>query len=192
MTSDHTLILASGSPRRKELLAKAGVSFEAMESGVDESPGIGESARDYANRTAGDKALAVSARFAQPLVLAADTVVECEGKILGKPSDEREARTMLGMLSGRTHRVTTAFALARAGAIVECGAVTSSVTFRALSDDEITAYVASGDPLDKAGAYGIQGIGTTFITHVEGPRDNVMGLPVDAVLAALRRHQASK
>jgi septum formation protein len=190
MTSDHTLILASGSPRRKELLVKAGVSFDAMESGVDESPGIGESARDYANRTARDKALAVSARFAQRLVLAADTVVECEGKILGKPSDEREARTMLGMLSGRTHRVTTAYALARAGAIVECGAVTSSVTVRALSDNEIAAYVASGDPLDKAGAYGIQGIGTTFITHVEGPRDNVMGLPVDAVLAALRRLRA--
>ncbi|MGH7949926.1 MAG: Maf family protein, partial [Candidatus Binataceae bacterium] len=123
MTSDHCLILASGSPRRKELLAKAGVSFEAVESGVDESPRRGEAAREYAIRTARDKALAVSARLAARIVLAADTVVECSGKILGKPRDERDARTMLRMLSGRTHRVTTAIALARGGAIVECDAV---------------------------------------------------------------------
>ncbi|MGH7865091.1 MAG: Maf family protein [Candidatus Binataceae bacterium] len=190
MTGDHTIILASGSPRRKELLAKAGIAFEAIESGVNEASAIGESACEYAIRTARDKALAVSARFPQRLVLAADTVVECEGTIMGKPSDRRAARTMLQMLAARTHRVTTSFALACGGAVVESDAVTSSVTFRALGSDEIEAYLASGDSLDKAGAYGIQGIGGTFITRVEGPRDNVMGLPVDAVLAALRRWRA--
>ncbi len=188
MASNQTLILASSSPRRSELLTDAGVEFETMESAITESPEPGESARDYAIRTARDKALAVSRRVTGRPVLAADTVVECEGKILGKPVDADEAKTMLRTLSARTHRVTTAFALARAGEIVESEAVTSEVAFRTLSDDEIVAYVATGDPLDKAGAYGIQGVGTTFITRVEGGRDNVMGLPVDAVVAVLRRH----
>jgi septum formation protein len=188
MSESNRLLLASGSPRRIELLTRAGVTFDSCESGIDESPLPGETAREYAIRLARDKALAVSRRAPGRWVLAADTVVECEGAILGKPADAGEARAMLRLLANRTHEVTTAFAIARADEVVECDAVQSRVSFRAIGEDEIDGYVRSGDPFDKAGGYGIQGAGATFITNVDGPRDNVMGLPVDRVLDALRRH----
>jgi nucleoside triphosphate pyrophosphatase len=124
------------------------------------------------------------------MVLAADTVVECGGVILEKPADADDAARMLATLSGRTHTVVTAFALACGGRIVDSQAVTSRVTFRELTRDEIAAYIGTGEPFDKAGAYGIQGIGGGFIAQVEGSRDNVMGLPVDEVIAALKRHAA--
>jgi septum formation protein len=182
------LILASASPRRKTLLGATGLAFEIVESRVDEVRNARENASDFALRMAREKALEVSIRFPEALVIGADTIVDCDGQILGKPADGAAARGMLLMLSGNTHTVVTAFAIARAGAILESMPVTSRVTFRALAPDEIAAYVASGDPLDKAGAYGIQDAGAGFIERVEGARDNVMGLPVREVLAALRRH----
>lgn len=181
------LILASVSPRRKTLLAAAGLEFEIYESGVEEIRRDGEAAREFALRMAAEKALNVSARIADAYVIAADTIVVCDGQILGKPSGAEQARAMLQLLSANTHTVITAFAIARAGAILENIAVASEVTFRALTPAEIEAYLVSGEPFDKAGAYGIQGAGAEFITRVDGPRDNVMGLPVREVLEALRR-----
>jgi septum formation protein len=183
------LILASGSPRRKSLLGAAGVEFEVVESGVDEIRAEHESARDFALRVACDKALSVSRRHAARLVIAADTVVECGGEILEKPVDAGDARRMLRLLSGNTHVVVTAFALARAGVVVESAVATSRVTFRTIAAEEIEAYIETGEPFDKAGAYGIQDAGGGFISTVEGSRDTVMGLPVDEVLRALRRQQ---
>jgi septum formation protein len=132
--------------------------------------------------------LGVTARYRREVVLAADTIVELDNHVLGKPADAAEARRMLGMLSGRTHRVITAYALAQNGAIVESEAIVSRVTFRPLDDNEIERYVATGEPFDKAGAYGIQGTAANFIDAVEGDRSNVMGLPIDEVVAALARH----
>ena len=183
------LILASGSPRRKALLCSAGLRFDIIESGINEMRAAGESGRDYALRIACEKALSVSARVPGTLVLAADTVVVCDDKILVKPNDQDEARQMLAMLSGRTHTVVTAYALALASAILEAEPVLSQVTFRPLSSAEIDEYVATGEPLDKAGAYGIQGRGSDFIAMVVGSRDNVMGLPMREVLAALARFE---
>ncbi len=186
------LILASGSPRRRALLRSAGLDFEVVQSGVEEIRRKGESARDYAVRMAREKALDVSAKCDHAMVLAADTIVECEGKILEKPGSADEARAMLRMLSGRTHTVVTGFALAQHGDIVEDGATLSSVTFRDLTADEIEVYIETGEPFDKAGAYGIQGLGGGFIAHVEGSRENVMGLPTHEVVEALKRHGVAK
>ncbi|HZO83315.1 MAG TPA: Maf family protein [Candidatus Binataceae bacterium] len=189
MTNRPRLLLASTSPRRRQLLEAAGIDFALAASGLDEVRRVGEGAEQFALRMAGEKALAVSRDVdAGALVLAADTVVECAGEILEKPRDADDARRMLRTLSGRVHTVVTAFALARDGALVESRAVTSRVRFRVLGEDEIDSYVRSGEPMDKAGAYGIQGAGGGFIAEVEGARDNVMGLPMDAVLAALARH----
>lgn len=182
------LILASTSPRRKALLAAAGVEFELGESGVEEERRMDERAAEFALRMAEEKALAVSRRIGSALVLGADTVVECDGEILGKPRDHADAHRMLRTLSGRFHTVVTAFALARDGRVAEHRAVTSRVRFRELGDDEIDAYIRTGEPMDKAGAYGIQAEGAGLVVEVEGERDNVMGLPVGEVLAALRRH----
>ena len=188
MKAASKLILASGSPRRRELLTRAHIDFEIIPSGLEEVRGAHESASEYALRLARDKALAVSHRNPNRPVLAADTVVECEGEILEKPVDAADAKRMLALLSGRTHTVVTAFAIALNGKIAHDRAVASRVTFRALTLDEIASYIATGEPFDKAGAYGIQGIGAGFITQVEGSRDNVMGLPTDEVVSALKRH----
>ena len=158
-----------------------------IESRVLEGHVGGEPARDYALRMAREKASAVSSRFPDAIVIGADTIVVCENQILEKPADAAEARRMLTTLSGRTHTVVTAFALARAGNILECSPVESQVTFRKLADAEVDNYIATGEPFDKAGAYGIQGVGGGFISHVEGSRDNVMGLPTKRVVAALAR-----
>jgi septum formation protein len=182
------LVLASTSPRRRALLAAAGIRFSLDDSGIEEVRRPGEPAPDFAQRMAEEKALAVSRRTDGAMVLGADTIVECEGQVLGKPSDERDAHRMLRMLSGRFHTVITAFALAHAGNLVESRAVTSRVRFRPLDLAEIEAYVRTGEPMDKAGAYGIQAEGAGLVVEVEGPRDNVMGLPVSEVLRALRRH----
>ena len=145
----------------------------------------GEPPRVYALRMARDKAIAVSSRFPDAIVIGADTIVVCEAQILEKPTDADDARRMLTMLSSRTHTVVTAFALARGGEILESSPIESRVTFRRLTDAEIDDYIATDEPFDKAGAYGIQGIGGGFIAHVEGSRDNVMGLPTERVVAAL-------
>jgi len=190
MTASTKVILASGSPRRRQLLGDAGFTFDVIESGIAEGHVGDEPARDYALRMAREKARAVSSRERSAIVVGADTVVVCDATILEKPASPDDARRMLGMLSGRSHIVVTAFALARDGTVVESEAVESRVTFRALRDAEIDEYVASGEPLDKAGAYGIQGRGGGFISRLEGSRANVMGLPTERVVAALMRHGA--
>ena len=182
------LILASTSPRRRALLAAAGIEFDLIESGVEEERRGGEPAAEFALRMAAEKALTVSRRAGGALVLGADTVVECGGEILGKPRDYADAHRMLRKLSGRFHTVVTAFALARGGQLAESRAVVSRVRFRELGDHEIDIYIRTGEPMDKAGAYGIQAEGAGLVVEVEGERDNVMGLPVGEVLAALRRH----
>jgi septum formation protein len=185
------LILASGSPRRKALLGAAGLRFDIIESGISEKRVNGELGRDYALRVACEKALSVSARVPDALVLAADTTVVCGWEILEKPQDKDDAIRMLAMLSGRTHTVITAYALATANAIIEAAPVMSRVTFYTLNPAQISEYVATGEPMDKAGAYGIQGKGADFIAEVGGSRDNVMGLPMREVLAALARSGVS-
>ena len=170
------------------LLGAAGLKFEIAASGIDEVMRAGEAAEVFAERMAREKALSVAARIGGATVLAADTIVVLGGRIFGKPADPDEARAMLRALSGNLHTVITAYAIARDGAIVESRAVHSRVRFRALTDHEIDDYVAGGAPLDKAGAYGIQDAGAGFIAAVEGSRDNVMGLPVSEVVAALARH----
>ncbi|MGH7933303.1 MAG: Maf family protein, partial [Candidatus Binataceae bacterium] len=170
------------------LLARAGITFTVVTSGIDEVRLDGEAASMYALRMAHEKALNVSTRRIGALVLAADTVVECGGEILEKPADAGDARRMLRLLSGNVHTVVTAFAIARGGAIVESAPVMSHVRFRALDDREIADYIKTGEPFDKAGAYGIQAAGASFIEEVEGSRDNVMGLPMREVTAALARH----
>ena len=187
MGDSNKVILASASPRRRQLLGAAGISFEVVESLVPERHEPGEPARDYALRMAREKAGAVSSRFPEAIVIGADTIVMCEDQILEKPANAGDACRMLEMLSGRVHTVVTAFALARGGSILESSPVESRVTFRKLGEAEIDDYIATEEPFDKAGAYGIQGVGGGFISHVEGSRDNVMGLPTERVVAALVR-----
>ena len=177
--------LASRSPRRRELLAQAGYAYAELPAGaadVDETPRSGEAAEDYVLRVAREKAAAgwraVAARGLAALpVLAADTTVVLEGAILGKPDDVRHAVEMLSRLSGRVHRVLTALALAdAAGATTRLSA--STVEFRDLSPAEIARYVASGEPLDKAGAYAVQGRAAIFIRTIRGSYSGIMGLPL--------------
>jgi septum formation protein len=181
------IILASGSPRRRELLAGAGIEFDVVESGVSEVRRAAESPADYASRLASDKAMAVSRENRDALVIGADTIVVLGEDILEKPASADEARTMLRRLSANIHTVITAIALARDGVTIEVAPVTSRVRFREISDDEIDDYIATGEPFDKAGAYGIQAGGGSFIVSVEGGRDTVMGLPVADVVAAIAR-----
>jgi septum formation protein len=192
MIPSNKIILASGSPRRHQLLTTAGIRFDVIESGVPEVPADGEPPRGYALRMASEKARAVSSRAPGTIVVGADTIVVCDSAILEKPASPDDARRMLSTLSGRTHIVITAFALVRDGAILDSAAVESRVTFRALRAAEIDEYIATGEPMDKAGAYGIQGLGAGFIANLEGSRDNVMGLPTEQVVAALRRQDTTK
>ncbi len=177
------LILASGSPRRRELLNLHGYRFEVRPPNVDEIPDPGEGARDFALRMAREKAASVPVDTSV-YVLAADTVVHQGERTLGKPVDADEAIGMLAELSGKWHQVTTGFCV-RLGDLERAGVVTTRVRFRLLSPAAIAGYVASGEPLDKAGAYGIQGLGGALVTEIEGSYTNVVGLPLVEVFAAL-------
>jgi septum formation protein len=184
-------ILASASPRRRELLGLLRIPFEVVTSNVVEVVDPGLSPKRVAENLAGDKALEVFARMGpECLVLGADTVVAIgegnEGCLLGKPTDGEDARRMLRMLSGRTHMVYTGIALAGAGT-AERSVEATEVTFRVLSDEMIDAYVATGEPMDKAGAYGIQGYAAPFIGSIGGDYFNVVGLPIHAVSQLLER-----
>ena len=192
------IILASASPRRCELLTQAGVEFEIVISDSPEAQASEcEPPDEYARRSACQKAAFVAARCPGRLVLGADTVVAVAGMILGKPADEADAVAMLGLLRGREHEVHTGCALALAADADEPSrllttlVVTTQVVFRAYGDDEIAAYVATSEPLDKAGAYGIQGLGGRLVAELRGSYDNVVGLPVAEVLAALGGLRAS-
>jgi septum formation protein len=167
------LTLASGSPRRSELLRAAGFDFVVRPSGVPEPPFAGGDPASYAEGLARAKAESVDG----DVVVGADTVVVVDGRVLGKPRDPAEAADMLRLLSGRAHDVITGVAVKRGGALRSAHA-TTRVTFRQLDDSEIARYVASGEPLDKAGAYAIQGGAARFVTDVSGDHDTVIGLPI--------------
>ena len=180
------LTLASASPRRRSLLASAGVAFEVRPADVDESVLPGEPPRIYARRVALEKAHAVDGTH----VLAADTVVALDGAVLGKPADRAEACRTLAALSGRTHTVYTAVAL-RVGPRVHTRTCATRVRFRALTDAEIASYVDTGEPFDKAGGYGIQGHGGALVDHLRGSYTNVIGLPLRETLMLLARFGVS-
>jgi septum formation protein len=178
------IVLASASPRRLELLRNAGFSVEARPSHIPEVRRPGESGVDYVRRMAREKALAADWRPGETLV-AADTVVEAEGSILEKPQDPGDAARMLRMLSARWHQVHTGVAI-RHDASVRVDAATTRVLFLPMTDEEIGAYVATGEPMDKAGAYAIQGIASRYIDRIDGCYFNVVGLPVSLLVRMLR------
>ncbi|MBM3494325.1 MAG: septum formation protein Maf [Armatimonadetes bacterium] len=195
------LVLASASPRRRELLAALGLSFDVIPSAIEESlPNVG-AAGHMTLLLAVSKAEAVADVHGDAVVMGADTLVVVgdgsEEAVLGKPEDEADARRMLSMLSGATHRVVTGVAVVSRGggtdgqapiapAVCRCEVVTTRVVFRTLSEPDVRAYVASGEPMDKAGAYAIQGGASRFVARVEGDYYNVVGLGLDAVIRLLR------
>ncbi len=182
--SGALLVLASRSPRRAELLAAAGYSFTVRAADIDETPRPAEDPRDYVLRVAEEKARAVEATESET-VLAADTSVVLGTVIMGKPNDDDDAVRMLRALSGRKHEVVTGICLKRGRRIVRDFASTA-VWFAPVGEDEIASYVASGEPMDKAGAYGIQGLASRFIDRIDGSYTNVVGLPVALVYRRLR------
>jgi len=186
---DHLLILASASPRRRELLDRAGIAFEVIAADIAEVRRRDERPVAFASRLAAEKARAVADQVGpEPArrVLGADTIVVLDDSILGKPRDPDHAREMLARLIGRSHEVVTAIALTRSDTLeVEVRAVTSRVRMRAARPEELRDYVATGESLDKAGAYALQGGGRRFIERVEGSESNVIGLPLDETLALL-------
>lgn len=181
------IILASASPRRRELLERVGIAIAVVPADVDETAHPGEPAIAYARRVALAKANTIAGREPDRWVVAADTVVEVDGDILGKAADEVEARAMLARLLGRTHRVTTAVAIIGPGSAAIEQQVTTAVTMRAAGDDELRGYVASGEWRGKAGAYAVQGMAAAFVTRVEGSITNVIGLPLAEVVCELAR-----
>jgi len=179
------LVLASASPRRQELLGNAGIDFEVQPAHIPEDPVAGESAKACAERLARAKAMAIARQRPQDAILGADTVVVIDNQILGKPADAADAARMLRMLSGRKHQVITGVCLV-AGGQWSVASETTSVTMSELSEKEIADYIASGEPMDKAGAYAIQGIASRWIPRIEGDHSNVVGLPVALVWRMLR------
>jgi septum formation protein len=173
-----SLYLASGSPRRRELLTQLGLQFERLITDVEELRQPEEAAEAYVRRLAADKARAGVAVAPQDLpVLGADTIVVLNNEVLEKPRDAAHAAQMLSQLSGQTHQVMTAVALADSARELDC-LVTTDVTFRNISAEEISHYIASGEPMDKAGAYGIQGLGGNFVRKINGSYHAVVGLPL--------------
>lgn len=184
------LVLASASPRRREILDTLGIPFRVQPSEVDETREPGEAALDFVRRAARMKAQDVAARLGEPpapFVLGADTVVIVDGEALGKPADDREARKVIARLAGRWHEVATALAVARGGGEVLADAcVLTRVRFRSLAAEEMDGYVASGEGRDKAGAYAVQGLGSGLVAAIEGSYHNVVGLPAVETLEVLR------
>jgi len=180
------LILASSSPRRQELLREIGIPFQVHAANINEDQMLREDPIAYALRLAQAKAEAVAVQYPQSYVLGADTIVVVDGEVLGKPKDREDAARMLGVLSGRGHEVTTAVSVVAPGTLVETRASTTKVYFRELSEDEIQRYVAGGEPMDKAGAYAIQGGASRWTDRIEGEFSNVVGLPLSLVTDMLR------
>jgi septum formation protein len=179
------LVLASQSPRRAEILRQAGIPFQVRTAAaVDETPRPGEKPEDYVRRLAEEKALAIPVG-PDEIVLGADTTVVIDGRMLGKPEDAADARRMLEALSGRRHEVMTGICLRRGPELIRDWAVTE-VWFMPMTEGEIEEYVASREPMDKAGAYAIQGLASKFIEKIEGCYFNVVGLPVALVYRHLR------
>jgi septum formation protein len=180
------LVLASASPRRQELLRNANISFEVQPADINEDPLPNEPAKACAERLARGKAQAIAQKRPNEAVLGGDTVVMIDNEILNKPVDARDAARMLRLLSGRTHQVVTGVCLVVRG---QCELVseTTSVTMSEISEEEIAAYVATGEPMDKAGAYAIQGRASRWIPRIEGDYSNVVGLPVARIYRMLRQ-----
>ena len=176
------VVLASQSPRRRELLSLIGVTHDVRPANIDETYRAGERPRAHAERLAREKADAIAA--AEAVTIGSDTIVVLDGDVLGKPRDEAEAARMLRRLSGRSHVVITAVAARWRGRLVSA-VEEVGVTFRALSDEDIRAYIATGEPMDKAGAYGIQGFGATIVERVDGDYFAVMGLPLNRLTRLL-------
>ncbi len=186
------IILASNSPRRRELLKQIGVVFTSDPADVDERILPGEGAEAYAVRVALDKARVAAARAGNAIVIGADTIVVLGETILGKPSDARDAERMLGMLSGRMHRVISGLAVVDAETgRARTGAASTTVWFRDLTPEEIRSYVLTGEPLDKAGAYGIQEKGALLVEKIEGCYFNIVGLPLSLLGEMLREYGVS-
>ncbi len=183
------IILASSSPRRKELLERLGLRFEVIPSLIDEIPLRDESPEDFALRTSTEKALSVSRSLdSDSVVIGADTIVVIGGEILGKPKDEEEATIMLEKIAGREHRVITGFSIVKPEAeILYRNLVESRVKIKTLAPCEIEGYIKTGEPMDKAGAYGAQGIGAFMIEEIHGSYTNVVGLPIAQVIDVLTR-----
>ena len=179
------VVLASGSPRRHDLLNLVGIAHEVRPANIDETIRHRESPQRHAERLAREKAGAIATRDPNLIVIGADTIVVTNRKVLGKPRDTVQAAAMLKQLSGREHTVVTAVAVAR-GKKVRSAVEEVRVKFRKLHDDEIDAYIATGEPMDKAGAYGIQGYGATIVECVDGDFFAVMGLPLARLVALLR------
>jgi septum formation protein len=171
------VLLASSSPRRRQLLASLGFTFDVRAASIDESLRPGENPFDAAERLARAKAVSVSSGEGDALVVAADTLVVLDGQALGKPASREDAARMLRALAGRRHEVVTGLALSLGGRMVS-GREVAEVVFAPMSDEEIRAYAATGEPDDKAGAYALQGLGGLFVERIEGSPSNVVGLPV--------------
>jgi septum formation protein len=190
VTAPKQLILASGSPRRRQLLEMIGLSFEVLPADIDETEHVGESAVAYVERVAAEKAAAVAHRLtvagsSRFVVLAADTTVDLDGSILAKPADDEDATRMLWTLSGRTHQVHTAV-VGHTSSEIHTATVTTDVTFAQLSDQEIEWYLSMGEHLDKAGAYGMQTAGGALVERIDGSPTNVIGLPLAETIGVLR------
>lgn len=185
-TTKDTIILASGSPRRRELLGDLGLNFEVHPSKAEEpKPFTDEEPEAYAKRMAEMKTKDVAAHFAGKPVLGADTIVVLDRHIMGKPTDEADALSMLSSLSGKTHQVITGFCLVLPNGETITQTVSTDVDMRVSGESELKSYIATGEPTDKAGAYAIQGIGTFLVTGIRGSYTNVVGLPVARVLDTL-------
>lgn len=185
---ENGIILASASPRRMELLASAGIDFEVFAGNAPEDILPGEEPLDHVLRLARDKALEVAARTSGRFFIGADTIVLCDGEIMGKPKDAADAERMLRKLSGVSHAVITGFAVYdKARDSLLSDAVTTRVYFKHLRDEEISDYIATGCPFDKAGAYAIQGGAAHMVERIEGSYTNVVGLPLCEVVEALRK-----
>jgi septum formation protein len=186
--SMQSIILASSSPRRQELLSLLQIPFRVHSSDIDEHIPHGMEAEEAVVQLAERKAKAVSEQFMEEIVIGSDTVVVCDGKILGKPIDRDDAFSMLRQLSGREHRVLTGVAIVN-GDKVKSFYEETKVTFWELTDSDITSYLDSGEPFDKAGSYGIQGFGSLFVKKINGDYFNVVGLPVSRLSRELKHFQ---
>ena len=184
----YKIVLASSSPRRKELLETVGIKFEVINPSAEETVIRDETPEEFALRVSIEKASSVSRRLKEDrVVVGADTIVVMDGEILGKPSDEAEAALMLNKISGREHRVLTAFSILRPqDEVLHSEIVATRVRVKPLAAHEIEGYIKTGEPMDKAGAYGIQGVGSFMVREIEGSYTNVVGLPLVELLQAFR------
>jgi septum formation protein len=183
-----TIILASASPRRKEILEKTGLKFTVDESDYEEKMDLSLTPRNLAARHALGKARVAASKHGNAIIISADTIVVLKNRVFGKPRNKKDAKEMLKTLSGKAHTVITSYTILDSGTgKKETKSVESKVFFKSLTDDEIDAYVKSGEPLDKAGAYGVQGLGALIVKRIEGDFFNVMGLPLSSVAESLKK-----